>query len=84
MPVKSHCTFCYSTIYNASPLMLLGMEDVVKKLGPSALRLQFTTEGPGQVARCLRAYEAWGGVNWRRTFIGKEAGKGHFGPYVDL
>ena len=56
MPVKSHCTFCYSTIYNASPLMLLGMEDVVKKLGPSALRLQFTTEGPGQVARCLRAY----------------------------
>lgn len=56
MPVKSHCTFCYSTIYNASPLMLLGLEEEVKKLRPSALRLQFTTETPQQVGRCLRAY----------------------------
>lgn len=56
MPVKSHCTFCYSTIYNASPLMLLGMEEVVRKLRPSVLRLQFTTEPPEQVRRCLQAY----------------------------
>ena len=56
MPVKNHCTFCYNTIYNASPLSLLGLEDLVRGLKPSALRLQFTTESPRETARCLKAF----------------------------
>ena len=56
MAVKNHCTFCYNTIYNASPLSLLGMEDQVKGLMPGALRLQFTTESPRETARCLKAF----------------------------
>ncbi|MDO5416510.1 MAG: DUF3656 domain-containing protein [Lachnospiraceae bacterium] len=55
LPVKNHCTFCYNTIYNASPLSLLGQEDLVKGLKPSALRMQFTTESPKEVSRCLKA-----------------------------
>ncbi len=56
MAVKNHCTFCYNTIYNASPLSLLGMEEQVKGLMPGALRLQFTTESSRETARCLRAF----------------------------
>lgn len=56
MPVKSHCRFCYSTIYNASPLSLLGQEELVRGLNPGSLRLQFTTETPRQVEKCLTAF----------------------------
>ena len=56
MPVKSHCRFCYSTIYNASPLSLLGQEELVRGLNPGSLRLQFTTETPRQVEKCLKAF----------------------------
>lgn len=77
MPVKSHCTFCYSTIYNASPLMLLGMEEVVRKLRPSVLRLQFTTEPPGQVRRCLQAYAESFRVGLQADPPCKEFTRGH-------
>ncbi len=56
MAVKNHCTFCYNTIYNASPLSLLGMEDQIKGLMPGVIRLQFTTESPRETARCLTAF----------------------------
>ena len=56
MPAKSHCRFCYSTIYNASPLSLLGQEELVRGLNPGSLRLQFTTETPRQVEKCLTAF----------------------------
>ncbi len=56
MPVKNHCTFCYNTIYNASPTSLLGQEKLVLGLSPSALRLGFTTETPGRIAWCLKAF----------------------------
>jgi putative protease len=42
--VKNHCRFCYNTIYNPSPLSLLDQEKLIRRLGPEALRLQFTRE----------------------------------------
>ena len=38
MPVKNHCNFCSSTIYNASPLSLLGLEDLIAEIiiGPES------------------------------------------------
>lgn len=66
MPVKNHCTFCYNTIYNASPSALLGQEELVKSLKPGALRLQFTTESPKEVGRCLEAF-ADGFLHGRRA-----------------
>lgn len=56
MPVKNHCTFCYNTIYNASPTSLLGQENLVLGLSPSALRLAFTTESPREVSWCIGAF----------------------------
>ncbi|MBS6955326.1 MAG: U32 family peptidase [Enterocloster asparagiformis] len=56
LPVKNHCAFCYNTIYNASPLSLLGLESAVKRLGPAVVRLNFTTEGREETARIIRAF----------------------------
>lgn len=56
LPVKNHCRFCYNTIYNPSPLSLLGQEALVKRLSPSVLRLQFTMESPQQTKAVICAY----------------------------
>lgn len=56
LPVKNHCRFCYNTIYNPSPLSLLGQERMVKRLDPAVLRLQFTIEAPQQVKAVIDAY----------------------------
>lgn len=56
LPVKNHCRFCYNTIYNPSPLSLLGQEKLVKRLAPSVLRLQFTVESPQQIGAVIDAY----------------------------
>lgn len=56
LPVKNHCRFCYNTIYNPSPLSLLGMEAIVKRLEPSVLRLSFTIENPAQIRAVIDAY----------------------------
>lgn len=55
-PVKNHCRFCYNTIYNSSPISLLGNEAIVEKLAPSVCRLQFTVETPQEVQRTVRAF----------------------------
>lgn len=56
MPVKNRCAFCYNTIYNGSPLSLLGNERSVQKLKPTVLRLNFTTEGERETASIITAF----------------------------
>lgn len=56
LPVKNHCRFCYNTIYNPSPLSLLGQERMIKRLKPDVLRLCFTVEPPRQIRAVLDAY----------------------------
>ncbi len=56
MPVKNRCRFCYNTIYNASPLSLLGQENLVETLNPAYLRLHFTNETQGEAERVLKAW----------------------------
>lgn len=56
LPVKNHCRFCYNTIYNPSPLSLLGQERIVERLKPSVLRLEFTIESPQQIQLVVEAY----------------------------
>lgn len=43
-PVRNHCRFCYNTIYNTTPLSLLGDEERILALRPKSVRLQFTIE----------------------------------------
>ncbi len=56
LPVKNHCAFCYNTIYNASPLSLLGSEQAVAGLGIGTVRLNFTTENREETGRIIRAF----------------------------
>lgn len=55
MAVQNHCAFCYNTIYNPSPLSLLGQEKLVDRLGPDALRLIFTWETKETAENVIRA-----------------------------
>ena len=55
-PVKNHCRFCYNTIYNSSPLSLLADRSLIERLGPSGLRLSFTTEQPERIREGLTAF----------------------------
>lgn len=55
-PVRNHCAFCYNSIYNSAPLSLLGLSNTVSSLSPASLRLQFTTEGPGETETIIRAF----------------------------
>lgn len=56
LPVKNRCTFCYNTIYNPSPLSLLGQEHLIHRLAPDAIRLQFTWETKEQIRQIVQAY----------------------------
>ncbi len=56
LPVKNHCRFCYNTIYNPSPLSLLGQEKLIGRLAPGALRLTFTLETPEQMRQILDTF----------------------------
>ena len=54
LPVKNRCTFCYNTIYNPSPLSLLGQEHLIHRLAPDAIRLQFTWETKEQIRQIVQ------------------------------
>lgn len=55
-PVRNQCRFCYNTIYNESPLSLMGMAKEVRKLSPEALRLEFTIESKRETEAVLEAF----------------------------
>lgn len=56
LPVKNHCRFCYNTIYNPSPLSLLGQRDAAARLAPQAVRLSFTTEPPEELTGIISRF----------------------------
>ena len=58
MPVRNQCRFCYNTIYNESPMSLLGLSDEVERFDPSVLRLNFTIEDRMETEKVLTAFHA--------------------------
>src|SRR5699024_1030882 len=53
-PVKTSCGFCYNTIYNGVPLVLLDCEEEIRRVRPMSLRLSFTTESGEETAAAVR------------------------------
>lgn len=78
LPVKNHCRFCYNTIYNPSPVSLLGNEDLIRRMGLARIRLQFTVEDAQQTGKVLEAFSAsfMGGKAIEPPF--KDFTRGHF------
>ena len=58
MPVRNQCRFCYNTIYNESPMSLLGLSEEVERFEPSVLRLNFTIEDRIETEKILNAFHA--------------------------
>ena len=58
MPVRNQCRFCYNTIYNESPMSLLGLSEEVERFEPSVLRLNFTIEDRIETEKILTAFHA--------------------------
>lgn len=56
-PVKNHCTECYNTIYNSTPLMLFCFEKELHQMGFSYFRLSFTIEDKKEIQKVLEAYK---------------------------
>lgn len=56
MPVRNQCRFCYNTIYNESPMSLLGLSGEVERFAPESLRLNFTIEDKKMTDRILTAF----------------------------
>ena len=77
-PVKNHCTFCYNTIYNTDPLSLTGLEEQVKRLGPSALRLQFTVEDREQTREIIENFSQRFLYGRTDSLLEGEFTRGHF------
>ena len=58
MPVRNQCRFCYNTIYNESPMSLLGLSGEVDRFAPSSLRLNFTVEDRRTTEQILASFYA--------------------------
>ena len=56
LSVKNHCRFCYNTIYNPSPLSLLGCAKEIRGLEVDGLRMKFTTETKEETADILNLF----------------------------
>ncbi len=54
--VKNNCKYCYNTIYNCQPLVLLDCFEDIKMLKPASLRINLTQENPKEVRQILTKY----------------------------
>lgn len=55
IPVKTHCTFCYNTIYNAAPLSLSGVAAELTGLKLGAVRLLLSNESAAETKTAVRS-----------------------------
>ena len=54
------CDYCYNVIYNTSPLYLADQPEVLKRLNPKELRLDFVNETGKEMQMISEAYQkAW-------------------------
>ena len=75
-PVKTSCGFCYNTIYNGVPLVLLDCEEEIRRVRPMSLRLSFTTESGEETAAAVRLFAGMT-EGFRLSFPGSFT-RGHF------
>lgn len=76
-PVRTRCQECCNVIYNSVPLNLLSCAEEIRSLGPSYLRLSFTTETAEEVRNILSEYSEF--LSGDRKARGAMPGtRGHF------
>lgn len=55
-PVTADCRYCYNTIYNSAPLVLLDQAEEIAGLEPASIRLSFTVENREEAIRVVKEY----------------------------
>ena len=55
--VQMCCDYCYNVIYNTAPLYLADQPDIVKRLDPGQIRLDFSVESREETKRIIREYQ---------------------------
>ena len=77
MPVRNQCRFCYNTIYNESPMSLLGLSKEVDRFAPDSLRLNFTIEDRRTTEQVITAfYEEF--MEGKKVSAPENFTRGHF------
>ena len=56
-PVMNHCSFCYNTVFNSLPTNLIDQFGVLREMGFSDFRLDFTTENEEEIKNILMILE---------------------------
>lgn len=77
-PVKNKCAFCYNVIYNSVATSLISLRDKVRRLSPSALRLDFTTEDEEETAYIIDLYNRGYILDKEVSVPSGQFTKGHF------
>ena len=54
--VENHCRYCYNTIYNSKPLLLLKEKNEIKSLQVETVRLNFTMEDKAKTKEVLKMF----------------------------
>ncbi|MCI8373368.1 MAG: U32 family peptidase [Lachnospiraceae bacterium] len=54
--VKNYCDICYSIIYNSDALYLIDLQEEIRNMSCSAVRLQFTIETKEEVERIMKEF----------------------------
>ncbi len=78
LSVKNHCRFCYNTIYNPSPMSLLGCKKDVETLNADGLRMKFTIETGDETGKLLKMFLEGGLEEGEKTGSVKDFTRGHF------
>jgi len=78
LSVKNHCRFCYNTIYNPSPLSLLGCAKEIRGLEADGLRMKFTIETKEETADILSLFLKGGMEENSGSAALNEFTRGHF------
>ncbi len=78
LSVKNHCRFCYNTVYNPSPLSLMGCQKDIEALDLDGLRMKFTIETGDEVVEILKLFLESGLGEGENSGAVRDFTRGHF------
>lgn len=77
-PVKNYCDTCYNVIYNTLPVYLGNQQEILERLAPRRLRIQFSVENRKQIREVLSLFEGENGSRPVSTEAPFSFTQGHF------
>lgn len=75
--VSMYCDYCYNVIYNTAPLYLADQPEVLERLQPKKLRLDFSRENEKETRKVLDAYHKSRMFGEKVEYTGKDYTRGH-------